>query len=158
MTGAYALLRVRGRMHVKDYTTYAMRVMGLTRKNHCTLLPEDVQSKRMIFKAKDYITWGTVDEKTVARLIRERGRVTGDRKITDSYVKEHSKFKDIDSFAQAVARGEARLKDVKGIKHYFRLNPPKKGFEREGIKVPYKMGGAIGDRADKMGLLLERMI
>ncbi|MBW3017432.1 uL30 family ribosomal protein [Candidatus Woesearchaeota archaeon] len=39
----------------------------------------------------------------------------------------------------------------------FRLNPPKGGFERKGIKVPYNIGGAAGKRPAIDDLIL-RMI
>lgn len=37
------------------------------------------------------------------------------------------------------------------------LNPPRKGFERKGIKVPYSLGGALGPR-DNIDELIKRMI
>ncbi|MDP2750281.1 MAG: uL30 family ribosomal protein [Nanoarchaeota archaeon] len=43
-------------------------------------------------------------------------------------------------------------------KKYFRLNPPRKGFERKGIKVSFKAGGALGYRGEKINGLLKRMI
>jgi len=153
-----AVIRVRGRTHVKSEIEHTMRILGLTRKNHCVILPDNLGIQRMIFKAKDYITWGTVDEKTVAHLLSGRGRVAGDKKVTDAYIKENSKFQDIKSYAAALVKGEARAKDVNGLKPAFRLNPPRKGFEREGIKKPYGLGGALGNRGDKMKDLVERMI
>jgi large subunit ribosomal protein L30 len=38
----------------------------------------------------------------------------------------------------------------------FALHPPRGGFERKGIKVPFKVGGAMGYRGE-MDALLERM-
>lgn len=40
---------------------------------------------------------------------------------------------------------------------YF-LAPPKKGFERKGIKKPFTVGGALGYRADKINDLISRMV
>jgi large subunit ribosomal protein L30 len=40
----------------------------------------------------------------------------------------------------------------------FRLSPPRKGFERKGIKKPFKIGGALGYRAEKINDLIMRMI
>ncbi|MGM5480941.1 MAG: uL30 family ribosomal protein [Nanobdellota archaeon] len=40
---------------------------------------------------------------------------------------------------------------------YF-LAPPKGGFERKGIKVSYKVGGALGDRGEAMNDLILKMI
>ncbi len=40
----------------------------------------------------------------------------------------------------------------------FRLHPPKKGWERKGIKKPLKQGGALGYRGEKINELIKRMI
>jgi large subunit ribosomal protein L30 len=41
---------------------------------------------------------------------------------------------------------------------YFRLSPPRGGFERKGIKVSYSQGGALGYRGKEMAELLKRMM
>ena len=51
-----------------------------------------------------------------------------------------------------------KLKDVPGMKTYFRLKPPVKGFERNGIKKPFSLGGALGYRKDNINNLLRKMI
>ena len=44
-----------------------------------------------------------------------------------------------------------------GRKH-FTLNPPRKGFGRKGVKIAFKVGGALGDRGEKINDLIKRMI
>jgi large subunit ribosomal protein L30 len=44
------------------------------------------------------------------------------------------------------------------LKGYFRLHPPRGGFERKGIKIPYGVGGALGNRKEKMNELIKRML
>ena len=73
-------------------------------------------------------------------------------------MKENSGYPDIRAFARALAAGEAKLRDVKGLKPVFRLNPPRGGFERRGIKKPRSLGGALGYRGDKIKELLGRMV
>ncbi|MBT3303762.1 50S ribosomal protein L30 [Candidatus Woesearchaeota archaeon] len=51
-----------------------------------------------------------------------------------------------------------KLVEKKGQKGYFNLNSPKKGFGRKGIKTVFKLGGALGDRGDKINDLIERML
>ena len=46
----------------------------------------------------------------------------------------------------------------KKIKKYFRLNPPRKGFGRKGIKHPYQSGGALGYRGEAINDLIKRMV
>jgi large subunit ribosomal protein L30 len=43
-------------------------------------------------------------------------------------------------------------------KGFFRLSPPRGGFERKGTKRHFQAGGALGDRKEKIGLLIRRMI
>ena len=43
-------------------------------------------------------------------------------------------------------------------KSYFRLNSPRKGFGRKGIKKSFSVGGALGDRKEKINDLIRRML
>lgn len=38
------------------------------------------------------------------------------------------------------------------------LHPPRGGFERKGVKVPYARGGVFGDRKELINKLAERML
>ncbi len=49
-------------------------------------------------------------------------------------------------------------KDKKGKLKPFRLNPPKGGFERKGIKFSYSVGGALGYRGKKINDLIKKMM
>ncbi len=39
-----------------------------------------------------------------------------------------------------------------------RLQPPRGGFERKGIKFQFKVGGALGYRGEKINDLIKRMV
>ncbi len=41
---------------------------------------------------------------------------------------------------------------------YYILHPPRGGFERKGIKMPFKLGGAYGCRKEKINDLIQRML
>ena len=153
-----AMVRPRGRAHIRGSIADTLRMLNLTRVNHCSLVFDKFKFKGMLFKAKDYITWGEVSEKTLARLLKERARVVGDKPLTDDYVKKNSKLDSVKALAAALMSGKARLNDVKGLKKVFRLSPPKKGYERKGIKVPYSSHGVLGYRGDKINDLIERMV
>ncbi len=54
-----------------------------------------------------------------------------------------------------------KTKDKKGkeiAKPFFRLSPPRKGFGRKGIKMPFSLSGALGDRKEKINDLIKRMV
>ena len=87
---AYVVIRVRGIPDVNRDIAHTMDLLGLNRVNHAVVVPETDSIKGMLQKAKDYVTWGEVDQETLAAMIRARGRVAGDDSVTDDYLKERS--------------------------------------------------------------------
>lgn len=93
----------------------------------------------MIRKVKDYVAYGEVDPETLATLLRNRGRLTGDERLTDDYVRAHTPYADIGEFAAALCRGEVSLRDLADVKPVLRLHPPRKGYKT--IKRTFQQGG-----------------
>lgn len=155
MSMAYAVIRVRGQPDVNKDIAYTMEIMNLTRVNHCVVLPENDVTKGMLQKAKDYITWGEINESTLVDMIKVRGRLSGDKNITDEHLKESSEFKSVEEMAKALLEGY-RIKDIESVKPVFRLHPPIKGYE--GNKRSYRNGGALGYRGEAINDLIARML
>ena len=152
----YAVVRIRGHVTQRPEIKDTLRFLRLHRSNHCVLLPRTSPVEGMLLRAKDYITWGELDPTVAAMLLVRRARLPGDRRIDDAYVKANSKFPSINSFAKALAAGEASLEDVKDLKPVLRLNPPRGGLE--GIKRGYNQGGALGYRGKEINALITRML
>jgi len=152
----FAVIQIRGLVRVPKTVKDTMLMMKLTRKNHCVIIDDRDTYKGMLQKAKDYITWGEVSEDNVIKLLKKRGRLIGDKKLTDGYLKENTKYKDVSEFAQAFMKFETDMKDVKDLKQVFRLSPPSKGYK--GTKKSWGNGGSLGYRGDAINQLLERMI
>ena len=112
----------------------------------------------MLQKAKDYITWGDADAALVEKMISERGRLVGDKPITDAIVKEGTDYASIKDFAAAIASGDATVKDLPDMKRVFRLHPPRGPKGWGGLKRTYVVGGALGPRGEDISALVERMI
>lgn len=153
---AYAVIKVRGTTKIRKDIEDTMKMLNLTRVNHCVVVPETPSVKGMLEKAKDYITWGEINETTLARLIKFRGRLEGDLPIDDNYIKENTEFTSIISLAKGIVNDQFKYKDLKKVKPLFRLSPPRKGYE--GIKRSFQNGGALGYRGEKINELIERML
>ena len=153
---AYAVIRVRGQPDVSYDIEYTMGLLGVNRVNHCAIVPENASTKGMLQKVKDYTTYGEINAETLAQLIRVRGRLSGDRMITDEYLAENSDFTTVDDLAKALIENDYRMKDVEAAKPVFRLHPPVKGYE--GNKRSYKNGGALGYRGEAINDLIARML
>jgi len=53
-------------------------------------------------------------------------------------------------------KGETVLKEVKGIKPFFALSPPKGGFKRSTRRM-YAQGGVLGENPELLSIV-EKMI
>ena len=133
-------------------------MLNLTKVNHAVIIPDNPQYKGMLQKAKDYITWGDASSSTVESMLSNRGRMSGDKPLTDDIVAESSDYKNIKDFAKAITDGDATVKDVPGLKRVFRLHPPRGPKGWGGIKRTFTIGGALGPRGTEIEALIERMI
>ena len=152
----YAVLRVRGTVNVTSDIKKTLQLLNLTRVNHCTVVVEKPSTKGMLQVAKDYITWGEIDKEMLSKLITSRGKLEGDKELTNDYVKSATSYDNIDKLSQAIIDNKFKYKDIPNVKPIFRLNPPKKGYE--GIKRSYINKRALGYRGKDINKLIKRMI
>lgn len=68
---SFAVVRVRGSMGAKSDVEFALKQLGLTRKNHCVLV-DSVKMKGVLNKVCDYVTWGEADAETAVLLEKVR--------------------------------------------------------------------------------------
>jgi large subunit ribosomal protein L30 len=143
---AYLVIRIRGQPDVRYDIKETLKRLGLHKKFHATIVPDTPAYRGMLFKVKEYVAYGPVDKETVKNLLLKRGRVVGNKPITEDYIKRVTGL-DIDEFADKLAEGSIKLGDVKGLKPIFRLHPPRGGFKRS-IKKLVSSGGELGFRED----------
>ena len=152
-----AIVQVRGAIGMSKKVKDTLKFLRLHRKNGCVIVEPTDSVKGMIFKVKDYVTWGEVTPETVKLLLSKRGRIVGDKVLTEDYLKQKLKL-DFDTLVKEFFDSKRKLTDIPGFKNYFRLHPPKKGFEAGGIKKPFAIGGALGDRREHINDLIMRMV
>lgn len=152
----FVAVRVKGTVNIKPDIRRTLHLLRLTRANHCVLLEEKPSYKGMLQVAKDYITWGEIDKDVLSKLIHLRGKLKGNKDITDDYIKSATSYNSIEKLSQAIVDNKFKYKDIPDVKPIFRLSPPKKGYE--GIKRSFVNKGALGYRRKEINKLLERMI
>lgn len=123
-----AVIRIRGQTKLRKEIIDALKMLCLNRKFTCVVLDGTPSILGMITKVKDYVTYGEVTDEMFKLLKEKRGTKTKDEEGKEVY------------------------------KKFFRLNPPKGGFERKGTKVSFKVGGVLGDRKEKINDLIKRML
>jgi large subunit ribosomal protein L30 len=150
-------IRVRGSVRVRPQIEDTLNKLLLGRLHQARLIKPNPSLEGMIAKVKDYITWGQPSEEVIEQLLKKRGRLTRNARLTDSYVKKNSSHSSMKALAKAIAEGKASVSDVEGLKPVFRLTPPTKGFNGKK-RYPVGMGGITGDRGEGINELALRMI
>ena len=153
----FAIVRVRGRVGLKKEIERTLKMLRLNKKNHCVVVPSNKNFMGMVNKVQGLITWGEIDAETLNQLITKRGRIVGNKRVTEEYIKEKT-GKTLPEVSKGIVDSTIKIKEIPGLKQTFRLKPPTKGFERKGIKKPYSLGGALGYRGKKINDLLKKMI
>lgn len=149
-------VRIRGMSDISQEIKDTLSMLRLTRNCHATLLDDRPAYNGMLQKSKDCLTWGEVSQENIALLLKKRGRLVGDKKLTDEYAKELG-YKSLNDLAKAIFNMEVDLSSLPKVKTVFRLRPPKKGFKGK-IKRGYGAGGELGYRGDTINDLLKRMV
>jgi large subunit ribosomal protein L30 len=152
----YAVVRVRGTVNVKPNIKKTMELLRLTRTNHCVLLEENEVYKGMLQIVKDYTTWGEISKETLSKLLSSRGKLIGDKPLTEEYLKKATPYHSIEKLSDALVAGKVTYKEIPEIKPFFRLNPPKKGHRT--VKRSFVNKGSLGYRKEAINTLIERML
>ncbi len=150
MTGLIAIIRVRGSAETKRPVEDTLKMLNLTRVNHCVVKKKTPALDGMLRKASGNITWGPINGETLEKLVAKRGRLvqgrghgssSGDKKLDEKQAK---------GAVKGMLAG-----DKPAIKKVFRLHPPSGGYR--AIKKPYPEGD-LGSRGEKINELLKKMI
>ncbi|MHC1605355.1 MAG: 50S ribosomal protein L30 [Candidatus Methanofastidiosia archaeon] len=149
-----AVIRVRGNVGVRGSIKDTLRMLKLTRVNHCVVVDDRESYMGMFQKAKDYITYGEIDMETLEKLIVKWGRLPGNGKIDENLIKEKTGLLCGD-FIKAIMEFEHEINEL-GIKEVFRLHPPRRGYEN--IKKGFMQSGSLGYRGQQINDLLKKML
>ena len=150
-----AVVRVRGTVSASMQARETLEMLHLKHSNHATLVDGRPSYLGMLRIVRDYVTYGEPSKETVGMLIKHRGRVLGNKQLTEEYAQE-SGFKSLDDLAESVQSGHSEYWKLPSIQPFFRLHPPSKGYKGK-IKRHFGSGGELGYRGDKINDLLNRM-
>lgn len=147
--GLLAAVRIRSAVNAGPHVLATMELLGLFRKNACSVLPNNPVTIGMYRCVKDYVAYGDIDLPTFVKMLENRGKLEGDAKFDPKKLG----FSSVEDVAKSIAESG---KKPEGLKRVFRLHPPTKGF-RKSIKSHYPKG-ALGNWGPRINELLVRMI
>ena len=151
-----AVVRVRGSISAQREARETLDMLRLARTNHAVLIDNRPAFLGMLKRAQSYVTWGEASKETVALMLQKRGRLAGNKKLTDEYAAKVG-YKSLGELAEAVASCKVEYWKLIGVQPVFKLHPPSKGFKGK-TKKSYGAGGEAGYRGEAINELIKRMV
>lgn len=153
----FVVVRLKGEINLTREVEHTLRMLRLYKKHTCIVVPAKPEIVGMLNKVQRYITWGEPSKELITELLKKRGRLPGNKKVTEDYLKEKVK-KNFEQVAEELVDSKIKIVDIPGLKPFFRLKPPTKGIEAGGLRTPFSLGGSHGYRGKKIDDLVKRMI
>lgn len=151
-----AVVRVRGVGDASPEIEKTLEILRLNRNCHITLVDDRPSFLGMLKRVRNFVTWGEITKENILLLLKERGRLVGNKKIDEGYAQKVG-YKSLEALAEALYNVEVELAGLPDIKPVFRGHPPKKGYKGK-IKKSYESGGVVGYRGEAINKLIKNMI
>jgi large subunit ribosomal protein L30 len=149
-------VKVRGEVSAQREARETNMMLGLSHTNHAVIVDSRPAYLGMLQRAQSYVTWGEASKETIAAMITQRGRLLGNKKLTDESAQKLG-FKSLDDLVDAVFTCKAEWNRLEGVTKTFRLRPPKKGYKGK-TKKSFRAGGEAGYRGEAIDKLVQRMV
>jgi large subunit ribosomal protein L30 len=151
------VVRVRGSVNTNRDVSNTLRRLRLLRVNSSTIIRLTPPVEGMLKQAKDHVLWGRIDKNMLRLLLLKRGRLPGNRRLSDENVSKFTKYGSLNELVESVWLSAYPRDALKPVKPVFRLTPPKGGFKKS-IKKNVKKGGVLGDWGNRVNQVLKRMV
>jgi large subunit ribosomal protein L30 len=151
-----AAVRIRGTVRGSREARETLEMLHLSRNNYVVLVDDSPSFLGMLKAAQSFITWGEASEEIVHMLLKEKGKIAGNKKLADGYLKKID-CKSIEDLADAILRGRLKYWKLPDVQPVFKLHPPTKGFKGK-VKKSFRAGGELGYRGEEINKLVKRML
>jgi len=108
-------VRVRGTVNVTREVATTLSKLRLLRVNSSTLVRLTPSIEGMLKKAKDYLMWGRIDKNTLRLLLLKRGRLPGNRRLSDENIAKFTRYKSLDELVEAVWMSDSPSQALKPV-------------------------------------------
>ena len=150
------VVKIRGEISGRREAKETNAFLGLTHTNHAVILDTRPAYMGMLQRAQSYLTWGEASKETILAMLKQRGRLAGNHKLTDEAAQKFG-YKTLDELADAIFNCKVEYNKLEGITKTFRLRPPKKGYKGK-TKKSFRAGGESGYRGEAINKLVQRMV
>lgn len=155
MVNSLLVVRLRGTINVREPVKRILEQLHLTKRFRATIIPDTPDYRGMLIVAKDHVAWCPINASSISKLIKKRGRKEGWKPLSLKEIKGMN-FKSFIDLAKSLEKGKIVLKEVKGMKPFFALSPPRGGFKCSTRRM-YAQRGILGENPELISIV-EKMI
>ena len=152
--GLVLVVNLHGAINSPGPVRTALEELKVIRKFSASVVSDDPPTMGMLKLCKERVAWATVDQETLAGLLKKRGMVSGTKALDVASLKTLG-FKSHEELAGKMVKDQLRLSAIKGVRPFFRLAPPKGGFNKS-LRRQASDNGIMGENP-ALFKLVERM-
>jgi large subunit ribosomal protein L30 len=130
-----AVIRLKGKFSLSPNIKTTLESLRLTRLNTATILTMNDSLKGMLQACKDVVSYGEVDEETVAFVLSKRGMSPDGKSLSSG-----KKLGEIAKIAKDFFASDKKLEEF-GASGVLFLKPPRGGFGGRKIQTPFGIAG-----------------
>jgi large subunit ribosomal protein L30 len=154
-TGSLLVVNLRGLVNTRTPVRKTLQQLKLLKRFNATIVPDTEVSRGMLISAKEHLAWCKLDATTAEKLLAKRAEISDGKRVNESVLKRAG-FSSFAELASALASGKTALKEEFGFRQFFRLSPPKGGFNRS-TRRQFGEGGVLGPNRQLL-ILVDKMI
>ena len=137
-----AIIRIAGMVNRTEKIENTLDRLRLRRKYACVVVNESPEILGMIKKIRSFVAYGKIDKETLVELVKLRGQLTDKKKKIDA-----------NKIAETILKDKG-FDNVKEIKPFFRLHPPRGGINSK----QHYPDGVLGEHKAEINKLIRRML
>jgi len=149
------VLNIHGKINSPSAVRQALKELKVEKKFSASVVTNDAATVGMLRLCKDYVAWAPINGELLATLLEKRGMVSTYTKLDASALSEMG-FKDFAGLANKMMSEHLRLSQIRGVRPFFRLAPPKGGF-KSSLRRQFSEKGTLGMNPN-LSDLIRRMI
>jgi len=153
--GLLLVVNLHGSINSSAPVRKALNELWVARKFSASVVTDDGPTVGMLRLCKDYVAWCPTDEGLLSDLLKKRGMVSASRGLDQEALKGLG-FKNHGDLAAKMVKDQVRLSAVTGVLPYFRLAPPRGGFNLS-MRRQSTERGLLGNNP-KLEAIVRRMI
>jgi large subunit ribosomal protein L30 len=155
--GSLIVVNLRGTVNLRAPVRRTLEQLHVARRFNSTIVPDTREYRGMLYAAKDHVAWCKADASVVEKILNSRAeKTTGNRPPRWSSSTAAETGNSFTELSEQIALGKVRLDGSQGFKAFFRLHPPRGGFNRS-TRRPYNQGGVLGSNVD-LPELIQKML